>query len=231
MTRVAFAALLLLPAYGVLAYVVLPASWRQYGRLRPWPDTEIVTHTAEGIPGDPLNVALVGTRDQIVAAMRSANCRLADRISMRSSVRDAASLLFDRPYLSAPVSTHFLWDRAQDLAFERIVGASPRCRHHVRFWKAGPLASDVGRLWLGAATFDRRVGLSRYTGELMHHIDPDVDAEREKLVADLAAAGRLARVDRMDVRPPGQGRNGTGDLYVTDGRMCAGTLRTPDGTY
>ena len=41
---------------------------------------------------------------------------------------------------------------------------------------------------MGAATFDRGVGLSRYTRQVTHHIAPDVDAERDTLLADLAAA-------------------------------------------
>jgi hypothetical protein len=60
----------------------------------------------------------------------------------------------------------------------------------------------------------------------MHHIDPRVDAERDKLVDDLGQAGRLARADctRM-LRAAGRGRNGGGDVYETDGRVCSAVLR------
>jgi hypothetical protein len=220
--RAFVAALLSLPAYGVLAYMVLPVSWKQYGRFGGRPVAG-VTRTAEGIPGDPLNVELVGSLDEVITAMRAAGWTPADPIGMRSGLRDVASILFDRPYPSAPVSTHFLYGRAQDLAFQRAVGRSPRRRHHVRLWAVG----DPGRatLWVGAATFDRTMGLSRFTGELMHHIDPDVDAERETLLADLRRAGRLAAREYRD-GPRGalRGKNGGGDPYFTDGRIAVAEL-------
>jgi len=225
LVRTLAAAILLLPAYALLAYVVLPASWSGYERLVRRTDARI-THTAEGIPADPLNVALIGEEGQIVEAMRASGWTRADRITWRSGLKDAASVLFDRPYTSAPMSTHFLENRPQDLAFERLEGRSPRARHHVRLWRLSD--SDGGRAtWIGSATFDRSVGLSRYTGEVMHHIDPNVDAERGKLFADLFDAGRLARTDCVaGFLPPGSGRNGGGDAYITDGRLCVGLLGT-----
>jgi hypothetical protein len=43
----------------------------------------------------------------------------------------------------------------------------------VRFWSGVPENRDV---WLGAMTFDDRVGLSHSTGQNTHHVAPDVDA-------------------------------------------------------
>lgn len=213
------AALLLLPAYASLAYVVVPLSWRGYHRIARRVPGPGCTRTAEGIPGDPLNVALSGSREDVVAALTSAGWHAADRITLASGWRDAASILLDRPYPSAPMSTHFLFGRPQDLAFERADGQSPRRRHHVRLWQTGDSA------WIGAATFDRSVGVSRFTGEVMHHIDPEVDRERHTLFEDLRRTGRLARID---VRPAEsgalEGRNGGGDRYRTDGRLWTGVL-------
>lgn len=44
---------------------------------------------------------------------------------------------------------------------------------------------------LGAATFDERVEISRTTGGVTHRIAPDIDGERNKLVADAVRAGAL----------------------------------------
>ncbi len=41
---------------------------------------------------------------------------------------------FNRPYLTAPFSTLYLFDRGQDVGFQLPIGDSPRKRHHVRFW-------------------------------------------------------------------------------------------------
>jgi len=219
--RLTAAFLLSIPAYGALAYVVLPMSWKGFQRFAPPSAGTGCSRTAEGIPADPLNVALMGTREDVIAAMRAAGWEPADPITWRSGLRDAACILFNRPYSSAPVSRHFLFGRAQDLAFERVEGKSPRRRHHVRLWQAG---DDY---WIGAATFDRSIGVSRRTGEVMHHIEPDVDAERATLFSDLARGGQLHRVRASDgPHAAGEGRNGGGDRYVTDGYLWTGLLRS-----
>jgi hypothetical protein len=212
--------LLLLPSYALLAYVLLPAAWRRPAARLMKPPAVRVSFTQEGIPADPLNVALVGSRPAVVAAMRAAGWKLADPISLRSGLKDAHSVLFGRPYETAPVSTHYLGERSQDLAFEKTVGGSPRRRHHARFWRERAASDPSDTIWIGAATFDLYVGVSHRTGEVMHHIDPDVDAERGRLVADLEAAGRLVAVERVDgYRPAGPGQNSAGDTYRTDGAL------------
>ena len=188
------------------------------------PPAERVSFTEEGIPGDPLNVALMGSRADVIGAMRAAGWTVADPISFRSGLRDAHSVLFGRPYESAPMSTHYLGEKPQDLAFEKTVGGSPRRRHHVRFWRtSAPRESEA--LWIGAATYDLYVGISHRTGEVMHHIDPDVDAERARLLDDLAATGRLRSTETVPhYRSAGSGLNGGGDPYRTDGSLLVGTL-------
>ena len=217
--------LLLLPAYALTAYVLLPASWQHYARTnmrpRPWP----VSYTEEGIPADPINLSVTGSRDQLVTAMRAAGWTLADRITVATGLRDAHSVLFGRPYPSAPMSTHWIAGRPQDLGFERAVGGSPRRRHHVRFWKSVAAGGGPAEAWIGSATFDRAMGVSAYTGEPMHHIDPDVDREREKLRADLLATGLLARAAEVPGRPRSD-RNGGGDRYQTDGKILLLALGT-----
>ncbi len=222
--KLAAAALLLPPAYASLAYVLVPLSWRGYHRIARESPPAGCTRTAEGISGDPLNVGLVGSRWDVTDAMRAAGWHPADRITLASGWRDAKSIVFDRPYPSAPVSTHFLFGRAQDLAFERADGRSPRRRHHVRLWQTGD------GTWIGAATYDRSIGVSRFTGEVMHHIDPDVDAERRALFDDLARTGRLVRIrGESGPRPAGEGRNGGGDRYRTDGELWTGVLASGPG--
>jgi hypothetical protein len=80
-------------------------------------------------------------------------------------------------------------------------------------------------VWLGAATFDRGVGLSHDTGEVTHHIAPDIDAAREGLLGDLARAGRLEAIYQVTgIGPTLYGRNGGGDPYHTDGELGIGRL-------
>jgi hypothetical protein len=116
--------------------------------------------------------------------------------------------------------------RAQDLAFEKPVGDSADRRHHVRFWRTDVLADDGRPIWLGAASFDRGVGLSHDTGAITHHIGPDVDAERDFLIGDLTAAGQLASASEVaGIGATNTGRNGGGDPYFTDGKAVVGVLK------
>ena len=123
------------------------------------------------------------------------------------------------------MSTHVLWGRPQDLAFEQIVGGSPRRRHHVRLWRANRPADPRDTLWLGAASYDARLGFSRYTGEVIHHIDTRVDGERDRLFEDLRRSGRIADSGcGKGLGTAARGFNGAGDAYETDGRLCVAVL-------
>ena len=119
--------------------------------------------------------------------MLAADWHPADAITLRSSLKIAESVVFDRPDPDAPVSALYVFGRKQDLAFEQDVGGSADQRHHVRWWRAGRL--DGRPLWIGDAAFDRGAGISHLTGEITHHIAPDIDAERDYLMASLARPG------------------------------------------
>jgi hypothetical protein len=217
----------LLLLYLVVAYVVLPLIWRtDVRRHSDLSDTPNITHTASGIPGDPLNIGLVGSESDVILAMKAAAWDPADPITFRSSVRIAVDSVFRRPDDDAPVSNLYLFGRKQDLAFEQPVGDSPRQRHHVRFWRSDKL-DEMRPLWLGSATFDERVGLSHTTGEVTHHIGPDVDAERDRIVDELRKAGEVKSVYWVDhFHRQLEGRNGGGDPWLTDGRLAVAVLRT-----
>jgi hypothetical protein len=187
-----------------------------------------ITVTGNGIKGDPLNIALVGTEEEIDAAMLAAGWLPADPLTLRSSLRIAAGTVLRRSYETAPVSNLFVWGHKQDLAFQQSVGNDPRRRHHVRFWKSEKVDENGRPLWAGAATFDTSVGFSRTTGQITHHIDADVDTERDKLLGDLQHAGVIAQVDWLDgFHEKLEGRNGGGDPWHTDGRMPVAYL-VPD---
>ena len=221
--------LAILGAWAFVAYLVAPWVWERYfrehhGSLR---DSPRITTTSDGHPGDPLNIALVGTEAEVVMAMHAAGWFPADPITLETSLRIAVDSVMRRPDDDAPVSSLFLFGRKQDMAFEEPVGDSPRQRHHVRFWLSE--AQENGRqVWLGAATFDVSVGLSHTTGEITHHIGPDVDGERDRIARELAAADWAASTAEV----PGfhsehAGRNGGGDPWNTDGKLVIVVLGAP----
>jgi hypothetical protein len=225
--RIAMAVGGLIIGWLVVAYVALPMFWRRYTQHHPaLDDIPNITYTADGIPGDPLNVALIGAETDLKRIMQAARWYAADPLTLRSRLEMAGAAVFERPYDDAPVSDLYLWGRQEDLAFEQPVGLNPRQRHHVRFWRADRLDANDRPLWIGAATFDVRVGLSHRTGQITHHTAPDIDAERAKLFSDLQRTGGVSEVYFVDdfhhIR---QGRNGGGDPWFTDGRLEVGAIR------
>jgi len=216
----------LLVAYLCIAYLLMPEAWSRYVRRHPaLDDVPGITRTHSGIPGDPINLALVGTREELVRIMLRAKWLPADPITLESSLRIAADTLFRRAYVEAPVSSLFLFGRKEDLAFELPVGKDPKQRHHVRFWRSPTLDVDGRPYWLGAATFDQSVGFSHTTGQITHHINGNIDAERDRLLSALQATGDLQETYSVpDFHKILRGRNGGGDRWWTDGTLRVGII-------
>jgi LssY C-terminus len=206
--------------YGLMAYIVLPLAWSHYEHQKGLAGRPMVTRTAQDIPGDPINIGLVGAKNDVLCAMHAAAWYPADPITFRSSVEIVGSVVLDRPYRDAPVSPLYYDGRREDLAFEKPVGTSADRRHHVRFWEVLKEGQEGRPVWLGSVTFDREVGLSSYTGQVTHHIAADIDAERDGLTDDLKTARVLEAIYEVTgVGPTLAGRNGEGDRYYTDGEV------------
>jgi hypothetical protein len=190
------------------------------------PDRELplLSLNHKGKPGDPINVELVGTPSQIGSAFAAASWYRADEIDLVTSIRISVDSVLARTYSTAPVSNLYLFGRKEDLAFERP-GRSVRQRDHVRLWNTGREAQDGRPIWIGGATKDVKVELAKTNHLPTHQIAPDVDAERDLIVSELAQTGWVV----ADSWRPGfgqetHGTNGTGDPYYTDGRVAVLTL-------
>ena len=212
-------------AYITLAYLLLPAIWRHYEHQPNLASKPMVTKNSAGIAGDPLNVGLVGNLNEIMRAMTAAGWNRADPLSIKSDVEIAESVALDRPYKDAPVSSLFYQGRREDIAFEKAIGRSAAHRHHVRFWKVLERGAEDRNVWLGSATLDRDVGFSRYTGQITHHIAPDIDAERQFMLGELTGVGVLSMIYSVSgIGPTLNGRNCEGDWYYTDGEVEVGVI-------
>src|SRR5690349_7414643 len=81
--------------YLLVAYVIIPRVWKREVRHHPQLfDAPRLTHTPNGIPGDPLNVALLGSESNVVRAMLMAKWDPADPLTLRSSLRIAVDSVF-----------------------------------------------------------------------------------------------------------------------------------------
>ncbi|KQR50975.1 hypothetical protein ASF88_17375 [Leifsonia sp. Leaf336] len=207
----------------VLAYLVLPRLHRILTQIYV-PDYFIGrARTSDGLLGDPINLALLGSEAQLDEAMTAAGWTRADDVTAASSRRIITSTLLRRSYDEAPVSPLFLFGHQQDLAYQQEVRGNPAKRHHVRFWRCpeGWMLPGGHRVdWLAAGTFDRSVGFSLFTLQITHKIDANTDIERDHIVSTLNDAG--IGVDVSVIRDFSTGyhsRNGGGDSIETDGDL------------
>lgn len=211
--------------YVLLAYILLPSTWRHYEHQKKLATLDMVTRTGDGIPGDPINIGLVGSKADVLCAMKAAVWYPADPVTLRSSIAIAGSVLLDMRYRGAPVSPLYYEGRRQELAFEKPVGRSADRRHHVRFWQALDSGQEDRPVWLGAVTFDRGIGFSHDNGQITHHIAPDIDVERDLLTADLEAAKVVeSKYEVSGIGPTLDAHNGGGDRYFTDGEIKMSVL-------
>lgn len=225
--QTALVVLVLLLVYGATAYLLVPYEYaRRHARHPGLEHLPGLTTTGDGHPGDPINVALVGSERDVKRLLVAAKYYPADPLTLHSCLEIADATVLKRPYDTAPVSNLYFFGRKEDLAFEFPVGDNPRERHHVRFWKSPPRASEDRPLWVGQTSFDRSVGLSHTTGQVTHHIAPDVDAERDFLFGRLSATGALQTAERIsDFHAVKSGKNGGGDPWRTDGALMLGIVR------
>jgi hypothetical protein len=81
-------------------------------------------------------------------------------------------------------------------------------------------------VWFGSGTYDERVGLSHTTGQVTHHVAPDIDAERDHLISDLKLTGELTEVYVVEeFHNRREGRNGGGDPWHTDGNLSVAVIK------
>jgi hypothetical protein len=195
----------------------------------PWDGLPMRTATRHGIPGDPVNLAFEGSKEALLAAFDTLGLQVADALGMRSDLRIAAAAVRHKSYATAPVSSLFLFGRAEDLAIEYELGSVAQ-RHHARFWATGRQdpATQLD-LWLGGVSTD--IGIEALRRHHLpvgttHRIDPDLDAARDILMSVLVEAGLVdAVVKRRGIGATSDGRNGGGDPFFTDGEVMVMVLK------
>lgn len=232
--------LALAATYGIGAYVILPRAVRISLKILQHKHIPRYTITGDGLPGDPVNLVLIGTRQQLHAAFAAAGWLTADRLSLASSWRMAQTFITNSPYPTAPFSTLYLFGRGQDFGFQKAIDNSPRKRHHIRFWALGMEqaeaklatadlwlttvrpADDARVLWVGAGTRDTGFSLTKLTFQFTHATDSDTNLERDYIIAELSNAKAITDVNSYKAQEqlPVERVN----HYVTDGDIAVANL-------
>jgi hypothetical protein len=185
------------------------------------------TSTPQGRPADVVNLAFIGSREQIENAFKAAAWKSSDALSTGAVLREIRSFLLLRNYPRGPMSTQLLDGRVTDLRWQKGLDSLSR-RDHLRIWSE--LESWQGRpVWLGASTRDIGATLSIRRGNFVHHVDAAIDVEREKVVRDLTLAGCVETVHHAP-RPamPTALENATRAELRTDGAVAVVRLKDCD---
>lgn len=191
-------------------------------------DAPVRTTTAKGrLPADIITIALVGTAAEVAEAFRAAGWTDVAGSSVRADYKTLVAAAEARGFAAQPVSTLELEGVPPRLAFEKVVNSMAR-RHHLRIWPWGG-ATGGRELWLVAATRDDGIMFSRARRSFTHRVDPDMDAERQKVVDDLLTAGVVASLSYRARTPPVQVVRLNDDTtpIVTDWRVVVLVLAPP----
>jgi hypothetical protein len=226
--------------YGIAAYVILPRAVRMGLKVLQRKRVPRYTVTGDGLPGDPVNLALIGNLEQLRGAFARAGWLEADRLGVASSWRMVRAFVLNRPYPTAPFSTLYLFGRGQDIGFQKAIDNSPRKRHHVRFWAMSTTRAqqtvgtasfwldvdcppdDERVLWVGAGTRDTGFSLTRLTFQVTHATDADTNAERDYIVAELTRSQVIG--DVTSYRSGDEVGTDRVNRYIADGDVAVASL-------
>ena len=172
------------------------------------------------VPGDPLNIVVIGVPDDLFPAFIRRGWRMAEDTYWGSIKKTINSFLFGKRYRYSPVSPLYLFGRKQDIALQKARGTIHR-RNHLRLWLT-PLLFNNKEVWIGQISRDIGVRFTRKSHNFVtHKIDPDVDEVRNAFMEDMLYSQGLEKVGfvkGLGVATKEKPRtNMTGDPYFHDG--------------
>jgi hypothetical protein len=174
----------------------------------------------DGASMAPVSIVFLGSGTELLDTFAAAEWNVADRVTVETALRAFARGVMNRPYPCAPVFPVFLDGKLHDVAFQKHEeGDSSRRRHHARWWLTD-FVVEGKQVWVATASFDAGVGISRLVPIPIHHIHPDIDAERDYIVDSLIGTCRVELTQEIQVTEPMIGRNAAGDRFFTSGTAC-----------
>jgi len=173
-----------------------------------------------GNPGDMVNVLIVGTPDQMVQAFNTAGWVQVDKTVGNTALNAFMGSLEKKDYVTMPMSTLFLFNRAQDYGFAHAEPVKvAMSRNHLRVWKS-PYEIDGRPLWCVAATHDIGFERDQRNNGITHKIDPAIDGEREYVNGTLSETGLVVQRDHVTPADPlTTAKTATGGEFHSDGRI------------
>ncbi len=229
----------LMATYLISAYIFLPRVVKIILLISKKGRIPRFNRSGDGFHVDPVNIILIGTKDQLKNVFNQIGWHQADKINIKSCLKMINASVKNKPYPRAPFSNLYLFGRRQDIGFQEPIGNSPRKRHHIRFWGTNvnkiddPLdikfwtkkqKIDLSKVtvWIGSGSEDLGLTLTRFTYQLSHKVNPNVDRERKYILATLKKNKCIGNVNYYK---PGTFTVGK---YTSDGRIAVAKLKKLD---
>ncbi|MGC2109707.1 MAG: LssY C-terminal domain-containing protein [Candidatus Korobacteraceae bacterium] len=179
---------------------------------------------AEGREGDMVNLVFVGQQKDLQEAFQRAGWVRTDKwrpAFVWHLLRHGTS---DK---SLPMARFYLFGRIQDYSYalpdpDGVVSR----RHHLRIWKTDSTV-DGTPVWAGAATHDIAIEIAKRGRLINHRIDPEVDAERDFIGANLTYASAVSGQEYLRGGDPVfLGQTTSGQAYHSDSRILLLNLQS-----
>jgi hypothetical protein len=174
-----------------------------------------------GALGDMVNFLLIGSKDQMIAALSAAGWRQVDRTTEDAIQHAITDVLEHRAYGDMPMSELYLFGRPQDYGWAKGIPLQiVRERNHFRLWETSWETPRGQTVWAGAGTHDIGIENDEF-GNLTHQIDPNVDQERDLIAGSLEDAEKVKEARYVKPSNPVlDAVTATGGAYHSDGRIA-----------
>lgn len=171
----------------------------------------------DGRAGDMINLVFIAKEQDVQRVFARAGWVEVDQANLASCWH----LLWQRKhYVKLPMNTLYVFGRRQDYAYAMPDPAAIlKRRHHLRIWKTDYELNGTP-IWVGAATHDVAIQIEMRKLQIIHRIDPDVDAEREFIAKSLTDTHQVTQVEYLSsFAPVFWAQTAKGEPYHSDSRI------------
>ncbi len=206
----------LTPSVGVPAFTFIPTITDKTAKQLP-----LYSETLTGQTMEPIGFIYIGSGQQIEQLFLSHGWYKADPSTLGNTLKALAVGFQGNQYLNAPVTPSYLNAKPEDLAFQKPTDLNTlRQRHHTRLWRTDFRLPSGQEIWVATASYDEGIEFAGPAKLPTHHIDPNIDAERDYIIHSLG----LKNVSFLRVVSPQIGKNASGDAFFTDGNAVVISL-------
>ena len=178
-----------------------------------------ISETITATPAEPINIIVVGNKEQLDQAFIKSGWYLLDPISPQTSLKIITAVIKKQSYPQTPGLPVF-WDtRTNDFAYGKPTSENlASIRHHVHFWETPFITPNNQSIWVGTAHFDEKIKTKGFLILPIHTTELVVDNEREDVKNDLEKNNFLKYFEKIDLTGLLYGTKKSGNNFLTDGQ-------------